>query len=198
MNTLFPTSYLPPVSYFSFWKKADQRCIEVMEHFPKQSLRNRCTILTANGPMLLTVPVEKGHSHKKFTRDVCISYSENWQQKHWRAIESAYRKAPYFEFYAYRFEAVLFKKHPSLLALNEEFREMICGMVNCSPDAEITMEYATHFDGLDLREFEKTAVHNFTVKPYTQVFSDRFPFYADLSIVDLIMNCGPDSVNHLH
>lgn len=56
---LLTTAYFPPIAYFSCLKKAEVTYIEQYENFGKQSYRNRCEIMTANGVIALTVPVAK-------------------------------------------------------------------------------------------------------------------------------------------
>jgi len=62
---LLSTAYLPPAVYFSLISRADEIIIEREENYIKQSYRNRCYILSAHGPQLLTVPVYLGSQHKK-------------------------------------------------------------------------------------------------------------------------------------
>ena len=59
---LLTTAYFPPIAYFSCLKKAEVTYIEQYENFGKQSYRNRCEIMTANGVIALTVPVAKANS----------------------------------------------------------------------------------------------------------------------------------------
>ena len=99
MNILISTVYFGPVQYYLSIFSAQQVIIEGMEHFPKQTYRNRCVVYGANGPLTLTVPVIRGNLLKKLTKDIRIDYSCNWQKNHLRAIESAYRNSPYYEFY---------------------------------------------------------------------------------------------------
>lgn len=95
-----PTAYLPPLEYFRLLPEAE---IEVCEHFPKRTLRNRALLLHPHSPAftdihLLSIPVAKANS-KQFTRDVRITYQLNWQQQHWNTIVSLYRHAPYFLYF---------------------------------------------------------------------------------------------------
>ena len=88
-NILISTAYLPPVDYFSLFIRADQVFIEKEENYLKQSYRNRCVILTAHGPQLLSVPVYMGSLHKIPVREIKIDYSKRWQQVHLRAMTAS-------------------------------------------------------------------------------------------------------------
>src|SRR5687767_704652 len=95
---ILPVSYLAPVSYFALLQQHEKISIELFEHFPKQTYRNRCSIYSPNGIQHLVVPVQ-ARKDKMLTRDVRISYDHPWQKLHWRSLESAYRSSPFFEFY---------------------------------------------------------------------------------------------------
>ena len=138
MMTL-PTAYLAPEEWYRLWYegfpgaqasppakwKDDIYCqIEVMESFPKQTYRNRCTITTPDGPLTLTVPV-KHSERKQLTRDVEISYQKHWQHQHWIALVSAYKRTPYFDYYMDYFRPFYEKETKFLLDLNEGLHEVI-------------------------------------------------------------------------
>jgi hypothetical protein len=98
--------------------------IEVMESFPKQTYRNRCTITTPDGALTLSVPVKRADS-KQQTRDVEISYQQHWQHQHWIALVSAYKRTPYFDYYADFFRPFYEKETKFLVDLNEGLHEVI-------------------------------------------------------------------------
>ena len=98
--------------------------IEVMESFPKQTYRNRCTIATPDGPLTLTVPVKRVDS-KQFTRDVEISYQKRWQHQHWIALVSAYKRTPYFDYYADFFRPFYEQETRFLVDFNEKIHDVI-------------------------------------------------------------------------
>ena len=75
-NILVNTAYFPPVQYFTKIHDCTEIWIEQYESYGKQSYRNRCDIMTANGVMTLSVPVVKGSSIKILTKDVQILLHE--------------------------------------------------------------------------------------------------------------------------
>ena len=62
------TAYLGPVQYYTKLLRYDTIRLEAYENFPKQTYRNRCVIAAANGPLTLSVPVEKSETLKCLTR----------------------------------------------------------------------------------------------------------------------------------
>ena len=115
--------------------------IEVMESFPKQTYRNRCTITVPHDSqsncqssianrLTLTVPVKRADS-KQLTRDVEISYQQRWQHQHWIALVSAYKRTPYFDYYADFFRPFYEQETRFLVDFNEKIHEVIvCLMTN--------------------------------------------------------------------
>jgi hypothetical protein len=122
---ILPTTYLGPVEWYrQFMVKPSEVAIEVMESFPKQTYRNRCTITTPDGPLTLSVPVKRADS-KQLTQDVEISYQQKWQHQHWIALVSAYKRTPYFDYYADFFRPFYEKETKFLVDLNEGLHEVI-------------------------------------------------------------------------
>ena len=122
---ILPTTYIGPIEWYRrFLINPSAVQIEVMESFPKQTYRNRCTIATPDGPLTLTVPVKHVDS-KQFTRDVEISYQKRWQHQHWIALVSAYKRTPYFDYYADFFRPFYEQETRFLVDLNEGLHEVI-------------------------------------------------------------------------
>jgi len=192
------TAYLAPVEYYAALAKADTVILEKCDNYVKQTYRNRCHIAAANGPMVLSIPVEKGSSAKQLTRDVRISEHTGWQQNHWRSIESAYNSTPFFEYYKDDLIPFYEKKWDFLWDFNQEIQTIILELLDLHPEVRFTSEYKSTYDGkiLDLREsiHPKKVNSNNSVKPYYQVFDQRFGFQPNLSIIDLLFNMGNESV----
>lgn len=93
---LLSTAYFPPVHYMALIARSDEVLIEKEENYLKQTFRNRCYILSANGPLALSVPVLLGGLHKTTLKDTRIDYSKRWQQIHTRGITSSYKSSAYY------------------------------------------------------------------------------------------------------
>jgi len=141
MPLILPTTYWGPTEWFRrFEEKSGSETtprIEIYDSFPKQTLRNRCTILSPTGdPIMLTVPVKKVES-KQLTRDVEISYQQHWQHQHLNAIQSAYKKSPYFDYYQDFIRPLYEHEYKYLLDLNEAtFRVVASLLRNEMPDTK--------------------------------------------------------------
>jgi len=90
-------------------KDADEILVEREENYLKQTYRNRCYILSANGTHPLSVPVFLGSIHKTPVKEIRIDYSKRWQQVHLRAVVASYRASPFFEFYFEEIEKCILK-----------------------------------------------------------------------------------------
>lgn len=197
---LFSTAYLPPIAYVAKLAMFDNITIEQHETFPKQTYRNRAEILTANGVLSLYVPATRTNGNHTYTKDIEISYAENWNVQHWRAIESAYSSAPYFLYYKDEIEAILMKRHKYLLDLNRLLLEYCLKRMKIACAVNVSDTYLTDMDEGDYRNTfsPKRRLDSEIFATYSQVFDTKFPFQANLSIIDLLFNLGPDSKQYLN
>jgi hypothetical protein len=193
---LLSTAYFPPACYFSLAAGSDEVRIEKWENYHKQTFRNRCTILGANGPLDLTVPVLRGSFHKTPIRDLKIDESRRWRDLHLRGILSAYATAPYFEFYFETIKDVITGNHRYLLDLNMEALGKMLDIVGIDVRVNLTEEFTG--EGIVEGDFRylispkkrvRGDMHN--EARYQQVFTDRYGFVPGLSIIDMLLNNGP-------
>lgn len=191
---ILPLAYMPSVEYVA--RLLREECvIDLGENFIKRSERNRAHILSANGVMALTVNVENANRPRQKMRDVKIDYSKRWQHQHWVSILSAYKSSPYFDHFAHRIEPFYRKEWKYLVDYNLEYTSTLLSLLGMNRDLPLSQSYyQAQPDDLDLRPKHKES-STFVAEPYFQVFSDRMPFEANLSILDLIMCEGPQAVN---
>jgi len=190
---LFSTAYWAPISYYQLAAQSDFVQIEQHEFYQKQSYRNRCTILTANGPLPLVVPILR--PHHCIIRDVRIDYSKPWQKIHWRAIEAAYRSSAFFEEYHADIQRVYTQEIPFLFDLNTQLWALSQHLVGISFSWDVTNHFSRPSGRQDDYRFmihpkEKRKPEGLALHPYFQVFAHKFGFVSDLSILDLIFNEG--------
>lgn len=199
------TAYFPPVAYFSCMKNNGEILIEQWEHYGKQSYRNRCEILSANGILTLSVPVKKKETPKFPVQDACIDYSTRWQKLHFKGIESAYKNSPYYDYYIEDLLVFFERKEKYLLDLNTRILEKITEILGLSCRIILTDEYCPVVEGIcDMRGVLHPKPSRrigegpeFETKAYTQTFADRFPFVPGLSVLDLLFNTGPEALEWL-
>ena len=201
MQILLSSAYLPPVQYFAHLQSAEQVWIEQYDHYQKQTYRNRCVIAAPDGPLSLTVPIEKPNTQKAFMRDIRISDHGNWRHLHWNAIESAYNHTPFFEYYKDDFRPFYEKKFDFLVDYNEQLCQLVCQLIDIDTSLQRTESYVVEPSNtiIDLRD----AIHPkkevmddalFSAVPYYQVFQERLGFLPNLSIIDLLFNMGPEAI----
>lgn len=195
MTALIETHYLPSIAYFSALQTVNEVLLEKHERYVKQSYRNRTYIVSSQGKEKLIVPLTSKHG-KVLITDVRIDYGQKWLNQHWRAIQSAYGKAPFFEYYREDLETVLFKKTMFLYDLNFELLSMCLKWLK----RDVTLKESVAYEVtpsppiLDLRgsisfKNEENLVNFYRPYRYYQVFGNTF--VGNASILDLIFSEGP-------
>jgi len=199
-GAVFPMFYLPPVEYFvKLNTYRPDILIEREEHFPKQTFRNRTNIYSPDGILALTVPVSKGSKNHTKIKDVKISYDFEWQRLHWLSLQACYRRSAYFEYYEDELAVFYEKKYPFLFDYNEQLLQFILKAVKLKLSLNFTESYEAEYPLLtDYRNtMNPKKDPEFEQKPYFQVFDDRKGFQKNMSIIDLLFNQGPHSINYL-
>lgn len=201
MRVLLTSAYLAPVQYYAWMLAADKVLIEQHDHYLKQTYRNRCTIAAADGPLSLTVPIIKPDNEKCPMKDIRISDHGNWRHLHWNALKSAYRMSPFWEYYEDDFRPFYEKKWEFLMDYNQELQAKICELIDMEPQISRTEAFLTAPEPeiMDLRNVihpkkEIALDERFQALPYYQVFKERLGFLPNMSIMDLLMNMGPESL----
>ena len=202
-KTLLSTAYLPPISWFKIMLNADESLIEQHENFIKQTYRNRCNILAANGVMSLSIPVVKASSKKIKITDVKIDYATAWQKQHLKSIESAYRNSPFYEYLIDDILPFYEKKHKFLFDFNLQIIYTILEILELKKEIKLSKDFIEPTnDNFDYRnrikpKKQSEKVSQLANKKYYQVFNEKHPFQADLSIIDLLFNLGSESYGYL-
>jgi len=214
--------YLPWLGYFDKIIKADAFCCLDNVQYKKNEWQNRNRIKTAQKWQWLTVPVRYRFPQK--INEVQINNAVNWKRKHLQSLITNYNKTPFFQEYIGFFEAIYSKDWQFLSELNvyliDQIREMLnlqekrmvlASSLSLSDDPTDRLidicealggdTYLSGQDGakyMDLERFNKRGikviVQDFRHPHYPQVFGD---FVSHLSIVDLLFNCGPQSIQRI-
>jgi hypothetical protein len=192
------TAYLAPVEYYALLASAENILLEQHDFFIKQTYRNRCSIATANGLMDLTIPTEKSEGNKTRIKDVRISNHGNWRVNHWRSITSAYQSSPFFEYYADDFIPFFEKEWDFLWDYNLALQNKVLELLDIKPVIQFTDSYIESYgrERIDLREIihPKKSAFFPEFRTYYQVFSQKYGFQQNLSIIDLLFNMGNESI----
>lgn len=205
MNVLLVTSYWPNLHYFFYVLNASIINIEQFDNYSKQSYRNRTQILSANGVLNLSIPIKKNKS-EKVINSIEISYKEDWQKNHWRAITSAYKNSPYFDFFEEDLKVFYSNKYNLLIDYNTDQLKFIVKVLKQKKNIQLTKQYESNPESvIDLR----TIIHpkqsylsdkllaNKLDQSYYQTFENKISFTPNLSILDLLFNKGLQTIDYL-
>jgi hypothetical protein len=195
---LIEPHYLPSIEYFCALLPFTEVMLEVNEHFSKQTFRNRSFISTANGKKILTVPLANRHG-KLFTKDVVVEPGTQWRNNHWRTIESAYRKAPFFDHYSDELKNILYRGHEKLVDLNIELLSFCLRNIGLHRTISASVSYEQNPNSAisdyrslisDKKPFMLRSFYR--PIPYYQVFGNEF--VSNVSVIDLLLCEGPQSM----
>ena len=87
MISLISPAYLPPINYVAWLQHQEKIYFNTADHYQKQTFRNRCEILDANGILKLSIPIK--HKSKKIhqkEKSVEIHNEVPWQKQHWNCL----------------------------------------------------------------------------------------------------------------
>ena len=186
-------AYLPSIKYVSWIIKQKEVNFVISNKYQKQTYRNRAEIINPNGILKLIVPIiHKKNGIRQLDSEVCIDNKSHWQRDHWKSLETSYRSSPFFEFYEdelYPFFHIYEKK---LMDLNIKLIKKILHMINAKVKIKVS-------DGIFGEKFELINAKKKRIKNpiYSQVFDSKLGFISDISVLDLIFNLGPESLDYL-
>lgn len=180
IDSVFPSVewYLKRIEAQSFWVDLNENTSHPVHHYQ---------IATVQGPQTLIIPLLKDTKNLPWGFRK-ISYRHKWMKEHQNALQTAYGKSPFFEFYDYKIFAV-WKNEPETLGemfiQTAEILHPYLGLnhlpLQCNESDEKKMQ-------------EKTSPEK--EKIYPQVFSDIIGFLPHMSIIDLLFNLGPEAPEH--
>jgi hypothetical protein len=214
------SNYIPWKGYFDLINRTDEFILFDDMQYTRRDWRNRNKIKTANGPAWLTIPVQvKGKYYQRI--DETEIADKDWPREHWNAIRTNYVRARHFAAYKARFEELYLDCRESLLSrINYRFLTAVCELLGIRtrvtwstdyPPCEGKTERLVHLcrcagateylsgpaarDYIEPALFEvagiKLSYADYSDYPeYTQLFP---PFDHHVSVLDLILNEGPDA-----
>ena len=191
-------AWFPPTEYFAVLAKYSSVYVEACEHYQKQSYRNRCRIYAADGPQSLNFPVR--HREGTFNlpiREIEVDYSTPWVEKAERCIETAYRSSAFFEYYRDELFAILDAHPGTLWELDMRIIRFFLDKIGLRTELVPTTEFAAEHVDIHPKRPNAILQENGLDRPYYQVFADRHGFVPNLSVMDLLFNEGPASIDYL-
>ena len=218
--TIHQPNYLPWLGFFSKIKHSD--CFVILDNvkYTKSSVINRNKIRTKEGWRYLTIPIEKKY-HSSKIYDVKLPENNKWQEKHWKTIETNYKKADYFYSYKDFFEDLYKKKFEYLWQINEEIISYLlkcfdinieiikASEMNLDPKLQKTdllvdilkivgaKTYLSGSSGKNYLEFDKFKENDIKLELFEfkhPVYKQRYHgFEPYMAAIDLLFNMGDKS-----
>lgn len=187
---IFPPQYFGCVGYYAAMSDYDLVVIDYGMRFDKrQKSVHRTSIADARGSLLLTLPISHGAEVKTWS-DIIISAHSNWWDVQRGAIESAYGRTPFFEFYFDRFKSFFSAQIPGSRLVNHlaAIDAVIRDILDIKTRVSATLPPNINPDDVaDLRKFDFS---QYPSSPYPQIRADRLGFIPNLSVIDKIFNAG--------
>lgn len=197
------TAILPPmccgsIGYYATMAQYGNIVIDRNWRYDKRKKNtHRYTIADTHGPLTLTIPVIKStNSYNSVWNDIKVSSHGQWWNVHRVALESAYGRTPFFEFYI-----DLFKQY---LCQHQEKEELLMDTV-CGIDSvvrrilgfENIVKYSLD-NNIVIEDLRNHSFNDISTVEYYQVRKSQLGFIPNLSILDLIFNMGPEAPVILH
>jgi hypothetical protein len=198
-SVALPLALFPPVHW---WLHAleEGTYVDVDRPFQKQTLRNRFTVLTCNGPQSLSIPVRSTGGQTTALRSIQMADGK-WRQEHLHTLRSAYGRAAYFEHFYPVVEQIYSHPTTSLHEFAMASLDLIQNPLRkknqtlyFQPNAESQVDEA---QSRALSAALEPSYPGIQEPGYPQVFSDRFAFVHNLSYLDLLMNKGPEAIDYI-
>jgi WbqC-like protein family len=217
---ILQSNYLPWKGYFDLMAAADEFIIYDEVQFTKNDWRNRNRIILNGKPHWLTIPVKTSGTLGQAIELTEVSV-QNWSRIHLETIQQAYRRAAFYKVIFPVLEAAYAEvtQKERLSIINELFLKTLAGQLGIEvsllrsssiPRTKtdpterlieiLTARKATHYISgpaakayLDQSHFEKAGIRlsfaNYAGYPSYDQASDHFEH--GVSVVDLLMRCGP-------
>lgn len=203
MALLLSTAYAPTVQYFAHLmaRQGEVVYIEASESYVKQTYRNRCHILTAQGCQALTIPIEHSGGVPIPIKEVRLSEHGNWRHRHSQAIATAYGASPFFEYYWDDLIPIWERGYTHLWDMNAALTDTIARLAGLEISWQETSDFAPPLEDTSLSDW-RYGIHPkqprqdvcFCPEPYYQPYADKLGFVPNLSMLDLLFNMGPESL----
>lgn len=221
---ILQSSYIPWKGYFDLINQVDEFILYDDMQYTRRDWRNRNRIKSHSGVCWITIPVKvKGRYHQKI-KDVIISDGK-WTGAHWKMIAHSYAKAPYFREYREVFEPLFLDCREIYLSeINFRFIRAICAMLGIKTKISWSMDYdlvsgrSERLVDLCLQSGASEYISGPSAKSYLQpaffeaqgirlVYADYSgyfpyrqmfpPFEHGVSIIDLLLNEGPNATRFM-
>jgi hypothetical protein len=191
---ILPTSYFGPIPYYSILVKSDYYVLEKHENFIKQTVRSRCIINSSSGKLNLSIPRIRKNSSKTKIKDIRICYNEPWQKIHLKSIITCYNSSPFFDYFKEKISEIFDVKEKFLIDFSLKSHLLVMDFLKLNQTINYTKFFENINNSTDYRNYSFCSKQDYK---YDQVYFTKNDFIKDLSILDLIFNLGPESIDFL-
>ena len=183
--------YFGPICFIELIYNQKQLCFDKEAAFTKMSFKNRMVILSAQGPLNLTIPILGGREQKTPIKDILIAYDAPWQAQHFKAIKTCYKRAPYFEYYEADLEKLYTTKKEYLVDFLEDCHQFIQKSIKGKWELIDCKENKNEEAVKEILPWQPNNYEQFAIqRSYMQVFESTNGFIANLSILDWLFCAG--------
>lgn len=224
MVAIAQSNYIPWKGYFDLVNSVDELVLYDDMQYTRRSWRNRNLIKSPGGPVWLTIPVQVKGKYFQKIKDTVVA-DDKWASDHWRSIVHNYSKAKCFSEYRHLFEELyLGSKDKPLSCINYRFIAAICRILGISTTISWSMDYHLAGDKTEMlvNLCKQTSATHYLSGPAAKVYLDEElfrrqgitvsymdysgyreyqqlypPFESNVSIIDLILNEGPDAAKYM-
>lgn len=202
MNSiLVHPNYGCPIVQYAAIVQGENLLFEAKDNYQKQTYRNRIKIATSSGILQLTIPIihNKKSRERQQSFKVCIENKFNWQRDHWRSLKVAYQTSPYFEYYEDTFEPLYHTTYDTLIDFLLALHKVIMECLQFENDYKFTASFEKKpKDVVDFRDLTLAKKDpNIVFPEYHQLFREKHGYLANLSVLDLLFNEGPNAITYL-
>jgi hypothetical protein len=178
---------LPCWGSVPFWRQLVRHhtLVVPLETAQRQSFRNRYAIDGPNGAQTLTIPLA-AFSADETMFTVKPQANSPWARQHFKALETTYGSAPYWDSLAAELQDLYRLQPHGLYHFNLKAMLWICHNL----DLNIRVVLADQPESW-------TPIAGSPLTPWPQVFDDRHGFRSDLCILDLLFNLGREATSYL-
>ena len=188
--------YFGPICFIELIYNQKQLCFDKEAAFTKMSFKNRMVILSAQGPLNLTIPILGGREQKTPIKDILIAYDAPWQAQHFKAIKTCYKRAPYFEYYETDIEKLYTTKKEYLVDFLEDCHQFIQKSIKGKWELIDCKENKNEEAVKEILPWQPNNYEQFAIqRSYMQVFESTNGFIANLSILDWLFCAGGKEIS---
>ena len=187
LKAVFSSRYAGSVDYYAAMLRYGKVAIDLSEPFDKHHKHlNRMDIVGTNGCQQLSASLQKPN-RRMAVGEVALSSHGNWRHTHWGALFSAYGRTPFFDYFADDLKQIY------TASLNLTLHAAIIDFLDLDIETVVVdnKNDLAASDALNLRDGVLTEQ---TLEPYYQIWSSKFGFQPNQSILDLLFNVGREAV----